>query len=159
MTWLILALIALLWIVVAGWRTVVFVGDDMLESWRTGEEYTNEFFGEAMRAGLLHGILWPITAPFTAMGNLLYGWAHRYADRRYEAPAKPVPEKPRHDITDELAKVKDEPIPEPRGQVRIREQAQAAREEYAAQRLQDETAVGTIPAYEGRRRGPDDEPE
>jgi len=92
MVWSIFASVLLLWMVVAIWRAVVFVGDDMLESWRHGEDYTDELFGEAVRAGLLGGIVWPVAAPVKHFGGLLYRLAFQRADRAFQV----VGAEPRH---------------------------------------------------------------
>lgn len=147
--WIIFVVVLLLWIVTAIWRAVIFVGHDMVESWQNGEEYTNELFGEAVRTGFLQGLVWPFVTPFQALGTVLYRWSFKLADRKFTVAGEEVPEPapPRHDITDELAKVEPEPIPESRIQARLRAEAEAAREEYKAKRLNDETAIGTIEPY------------
>jgi len=144
MVWSIFASVLLLWMVVAIWRAVVFVGDDMLESWRHGEDYTDELFGEAVRAGLLGGIVWPVAAPVKHFGGLLYRLAFQRADRAFQVVgAEPPKAKPKHqlDITDELARIPPEPVQETRIQARLRAEADKGREEYL--RLNDETDGAT----------------
>lgn len=146
--WIVL-LIVLLWMAVMVWRAIVFVANDMLESWRNDEEYNNEIFASALGAGLLHGLAWPITAPAKAIGSVLYQAAFARADAAFRASGGKL-DPPELDITGELAKVEDEPIPETRAQARLKAMAEAARADYQARRLNDETNVGTIPAYTGR---------
>lgn len=148
--WIIFTAVVLLWMVVAAWRAVVFVGNDMLESWQAGEDYTDMLFGEAVRAGLVDGITWPITTPARLIGksvsSLLYRPAYRRADRMFQAlgARPPVPES-KPDITGELEKIPAMPVAETRSQALMRREAEAGRKAYE-KRLADETDVGSIPA-------------
>lgn len=148
MIWLLIAAILILWTAVAVWRAVVFVREDMLDSWRNNEGYSDELYREAVIAGFISGIAWPISAPFRRAGDLIYGWAHSGADKRFTGEG-------RHrravelDITSELEKIPPDEadVGRPsRAQLRLQEQAAKERRAYA-QRLAEQTDVGDIPPY------------